>query len=363
MFLHSMSGGLERALAVAAALLALLLLAGPADARAGRKKAIWGPAEVNGKSQFPIYRDLGARIYEAGLSWAAVAPTRPRKPKDPRDPAYRWPSYLDYAVKEARRYHMRVALNVTHAPRWANGGRSREWAPRRPRDYARFVTAAARRYRSVRLWIIWGEPSRKQNFKPLPRFESTGPRRYARILDAAYSALKRVRRRNLAVGGNTFTTGDIPALAYLKAMRLPGGRRPRFDLYGHNPFTRRRPRLSDPPLGFGFVDFGTLDTLVRRLDRYYPRRRGRRRIKLFLEEFTVPTGHRDHQFNFFVSESTAASWLTSALRITRRWRRIYALGWFTLYDEAPRPKGDESLLGLIARNGRRKPAYYAYRDG
>ena len=31
----------------------------------------------------------------------------------------------------------------------------------------------------------------------------------------------------------------------------------------------------------------------------------------------------------------AASWLRSALRITRRSRRIYTLGWFSLYDDPP----------------------------
>ncbi len=56
-----------------------------APAKMSRKKAIWGPVEVAGKSQFPIYRDLGVGIYEYGLSWETVAlkaegPHRPRRP-------------------------------------------------------------------------------------------------------------------------------------------------------------------------------------------------------------------------------------------------------------------------------------------
>ena len=49
---------------------------------------MWGPLEVNGVSQFPIYRELGVGIYQMGMSWSDVAPTRPENPRDPRDPAY-----------------------------------------------------------------------------------------------------------------------------------------------------------------------------------------------------------------------------------------------------------------------------------
>jgi len=55
-----------------------------------RKKAMWGPVEVAGKSQFPIHRDLGVGIYEYSLNWENVAPTRPKDPTDPDDPAYVW---------------------------------------------------------------------------------------------------------------------------------------------------------------------------------------------------------------------------------------------------------------------------------
>lgn len=317
---------------------------------------------MDGVSQFPIYRDLGVRIYQTALRWDHVAPKRPRHPGNPRDPAYRWPSDVTFAVREARKYNIRVLLNVTGAPRWANGGRSHAWAPKRPKDFAAFARAASRKYRSVHLWMIWGEPSRKQNFRPLPRFQATGPRRYARILDAAYGSLKRQTRRNLVVGGNTFTTGDVPPRQFIKYLRLPNGKPPRMDLYGHNPFGRREPDLSEPPLGFGYADFCDLDTLARWVDRYL-RRRHRRRLKLFLSEYTAPTDHKNHEFNFYVTQETQARWIASAFRITRRWSRIYALGWHRLRDDPPRPDGLEVNRGLMDYKGNKKPSYAAYRDG
>jgi hypothetical protein len=352
---------------VIAALAALLAIAGAAEARTpSTKKAIWGPVEVNGVSQFPIYRDLGAGIYETGLEWNRVAATRPRLPTSPTDPAYQWPPELDRAIDEGRRYGIQVSLTVMWSPSWANGGRPPQWAPN-PRHYARFLRAAARRYPSVRLWQIWGEPSRRANFEPMPRFEATGPRRYARLLDAAYGALKGENRRNLVIGGNTFTTGDVSPEAFIKGMRLPNGRRPRMDMYGHNPFTARRPALRQGPLGFGYADFSDLDTLAGWVDRYLGRRPDGRRLKLFLSEFTVPTDHANYEFNFYVRRDTAASWLRSALRITRRWPRIYTLGWVGLYDEKPNGPhgrhGNEVNRGLLDWTGAKKPAYFAYKEG
>jgi hypothetical protein len=332
------------------------------EARAATlNKAIWGPAQVDGRSQFPIYRRLGARIWQTQLRWDDVAPSRPKQPRNPSDPAYSWPADLDLGVREARRNGMRVAVQVLFSPRWANGGRSHEWAPN-PRRFAAFVAAAARRYPSVRHWMIWGEPSRVANFKPLPRFEATGPRRYAVLLDAAYRALKRANRRNLVIGGNTFTTGDVPPRQFIASMRLPNGKRPRMDLYGHNPFTRRFPNLRRGPLGYGFADFSDLDTLANWLDRYFGRPKGRP-IRIFVSEFTIPTDHPNYAFNFHASRPVAARWLGRALRISRAFPRIHTFGWYQLYDQPPNARGDEINWGLLDWQGRQKPAYRAFRRG
>jgi hypothetical protein len=349
-----------------------LALAAPADARApSRKKAIWGPLTFRGESQFPIYRDLGAGIFEYGLRWSEVATRRPIAATDPADPAYAWPIDLDQAAREAAASGMRVAVTVQRTPQWANGGRPDNWVPNRLQDFADFVKAAARRYPTIHIWLIWGEPSRAQNFmplthetrdRPLTAEQAQAPHSYAQMLDAAYVALKTTSRRNLVVGGNTFTVGDISPLNWIRNLRLPNGRRPRMDLYGHNPFTARRPDLRKSPLGHGFADFSDLDTLAGWLDRYLPQR-GPRPLRLFLSEFLIPSDHASHEFDFHVSRATQADWLKRALRIARGWSRIYSLGWYSLYDEPRNKAGNETDFGLIDRHGRRKPSYYAFRRG
>src|SRR5438309_1480867 len=98
-------------------------------------KGIWGPFMRDGRSSFPVYRELGVRLYEEDLHWDTIAPTRPRHPADPSDSAYVWPSEVLRAVHEANRYGMQVALQIIGAPRWANGNKPPKWATFSPRAY------------------------------------------------------------------------------------------------------------------------------------------------------------------------------------------------------------------------------------
>jgi hypothetical protein len=359
-----------------AAVLALVLLGalGPAAATAGaspsRKKAIWGPVAVGGVSQFPIYADLGAGIYETSMNWSTVAPVHPASPRDPADPAYRWPPEIEQAVAEGRRYGIRVSVRVSYTPPWANAGRGPRQAPSNPADYADFMTAAAKRYPGVHLWMVWGEPNNGATYQPLVEDHglplhgraAAGPALYARMLDAAYAALKRVAPANLVIGGNTFTAGTVSPLRWIQALKLPGGRPPRMDLYGHNPFSARRPDLSAPPLGRGLADFSDLDELAGWVDRYLGRPL-HTHPKLFLSEYTLPTDHENVEFNFHMTRAVQASYLRSALKVARGWSRIYTLGYLGLYDDPLRPDGRQVERGLLTRAGTRKPAYAAFRDG
>jgi hypothetical protein len=326
---------------------------------------MWGPGIHDGVSRFPIYRDLGIKIYEDAIPWASIAPRRPHTPGNPRDPAYAWPAEVTQAVAEAKRYHMQVALQIIGAPTWANGGKPWNWAPINPKDYANFAIAAAKRYPSVHLWMVWGEPSRRPDFEPLTPAkpfaklnvqQKLAPHIYARILEGAYGALKSVSRSNLVIGGMTYTTGDISTQQWIENLRLPDGRPPRLDMYGHNPFSFRAPNLSNPPSPDQQIDFSDLARLSKVVDRYLGRP-GDRDPKLFISEWTVPT-KVDLEFNFYVEPLLQAQWITDGLRIAQNLPSIYALGWIHLYDEPP-----ESYGGLIETDSAHKPGYAAFKAG
>jgi len=333
---------------------------------------IWGPTDP---AAFTTYADLGAGLYEIGLNWSLIAPTKPNNPTDPSDPAYQWTPVIDEVIANARAHGMQVVLEISGAPGWANGGRPWRFAPENPQDYGDFVAAASKRWPEVRYWQIWGEPSRRPNFMPLPkrvfgleltRAQRRGPELYAQILDAAYVSLKQVNPENLVIGGNTYSGGDIRPLAYIKALRLPNGKPPRMDMYGQNPFGYRKPDLREDLLqpGNGVADFSDLDVVVEYLDRYLSRAgRNKRKLRLFMSEYFVPTDHANWEFNYWVTKKTAANWLTAALDIARSWKRIYTLGWFALEDEAPNGSGTEVNRGLLTHKGATKPAYYAFKNG
>jgi hypothetical protein len=362
---------MQRKATMLAALIATFILVAPASAGAERYKSIWGPLEFNGVSQFPTYKRLGVGIFQMSMSWADVAPTQPSNPRNPSDPAYAWPPDIDRAIVAARHRGIQVSLLLSGAPGWANGGRSSIWAPNAPADFADFAAAASRRFPGVRYWMIWGEPSKLNRFQPLARADGRrlsarqrrGPRRYARILDSSYATLKKVDRRDFVIGGNTWTSGDVSPLNFIRAMRLPSGSRPRMDLYGHNPFTLRLPDLREEPLSYGTADFSDLDTMARWLDRYGYRNPRGRRLKLFLSELSIPTDHENFEFNFWVTRETQARWLGAALRIARRYKRIYTLGYLGLFDDPPRPDGLEVNRGLLTSTGAKKPAFYTFRRG
>ena len=108
----------------------MLAAAGTSNADAARlDKAFWGPTEVDGKSQFPIYKDLGVTIYQMAAFWSSVAPTPPADPRDPNDPAYDWPENVDYAIAQAKQHHMKVLIMLIGAPEWANGGNTGSTRP------------------------------------------------------------------------------------------------------------------------------------------------------------------------------------------------------------------------------------------
>jgi hypothetical protein len=363
---------LPRFLPLLLALIAALALAAPASAAPiTMKKSMWGPVERDGVSQFPIYADLGVGLFQVTVFWNDVAPNRPAEPADPADPAYRWPPAVDQAIAEGAKYGIEVSVMLIGAPPWANGGEEWRFAPKHPRDFADFAGAAARRWPGVRHWMIWSEPSKEQNFQPLApdngeplrtAKQKRGPRLYARILDASYAALKSVSPKNLVIGGNTFTVGTVRPRHYIRALRLPNGKPPRMDLFGHNPFSMREPNLRDRNLGSGYADFNDLDTLAPFVDRHL-HRKGARKLRFFLSEYSLPTDHSNHEFNFWLGQDVQARWLTKALQIVRSYKRIYTFGYLGLYDDDRRPDGLQVERGLIQRNGERKPGYAAFRDG
>ena len=331
------------------------------------KKAMWGPTVLpNGKSAFPTYRDLGVGIYQTQVHWYETATKRPADPTNPRDPAYTWPVGLSKTIAEANRYGMEVSIMLIGAPPWANGGKDWYWTPKRPSDFGDFAAATAKKYPTVHLWMIWGEPNRAPNFQPmtpasnnrtgpLTPAQQVAPRIYAQMVDSAYAALKAVTPENLVIAGDTFTSAGPDAIypyQWIKYMTLPDGRRPRMDMWGHNPYGFAEPEISDEPSKRGIVAFKDLELLTDALDEAFPDQD----LKLFLSEWGVPIGFKDKDLLYSKSEDDGEDWIKSGFEIARGNPRIYTLGWVHLLDDT------RSSQGLLDIKGNKKPSYGFYKD-
>jgi hypothetical protein len=359
-------------------LLAASALAFPAGASA-LVKGFWGPSDRDSMTR--VYKNLGVKLYQTQLRWAEIAPNRPANPRNPSDPAYRWPKSVDDAVLNAKLClcGMNVGLMVLSSPNWANGNRG-YWGAPNPGAYANFMYAASKKYPDVRLWMIWGEPARKANWqpltpqsekdanagKPLTSAQKKAPRAYAAVLDAAYGALKQANGQNKVIGGNTFSWGSIRPVQFVKNMRFGSNNaKPRVDMYGHNPFTNRKPNLANKPYcgteKAGCADYSDLDWFNRVVDSNLGRP-GHSHVQLFLSEWTVPTRPRDSEFPFYVSPATQAQWIAAGFRVAKA-VNAYAFGWIHLYDEPPYPNRRSISGGLVDHKGVGKPGYYAFQKG
>jgi hypothetical protein len=329
-------------------------LTAAATPAAATEKAIWGPLRMpDGSNAFQLYQRLGVDTFQIQLDFAKAAPAQPTEPRNPNDPAYRWPNELDDAINQASQRGIRVAILVNRAPSWANHGNGPTWVPQ-PKHFAAFVAAASRRYPSVRRWMIWGEPNKSQRFQPAGPSAGAAPRAYARVLDAAYGALKGVSRRNVVIGGMTWTGGEVKPAQFLSWLKLPSGRRPRLDWYGHNPFPFRFPRLRSALLPGGWRDISDVDVFAREVARAFPGR-----PKLWLSEFTIQSGNSSNIFQLSVSRKQQARWLAAAYRIAGRVHAVSGLGWIGLLDQPPAP--GSSNWGLMTHDGTPKPALSAFR--
>jgi len=340
--------------------LALLILATPAQAA---KKSIWGPSKLpDGSSAFTLYEELGVDVYQIQLSWPDVAPVRPdpsTAASDPANPAYVWPTRLDETIADAASHGIEVAIMLKGrgTPAWANGDRDPSWVPDSDADFADYAAAASRRYPRVRYWMVWGETTQQNNFNPMSADSADGPRRYALLLDAAYAALKGVKQSNLVIGGMTHSAGVIRPRKYIDWLRLPDGRPPRLDLYGHNPLSYRFPLRSQGPQLVDMRDMSDLDTLQEDLRRAY----GTGRVPpLWLSEYTISSDQRNRAFAIAVTRAEQARWLTAAYRIADQTSGVHLLGWFNMFDD-PVTRPEHLTTGLMTYEGEIKPAFGAFR--
>ncbi|MDQ4030110.1 MAG: family 1 glycosylhydrolase [Actinomycetota bacterium] len=331
--------------------LALVALPAPAEAsryvRYGIQDDAWlasGPGRLG--QRLDRLDRIGVELYRYTLRWDRIASVKPANGRDHADPAYDWGA-ADAIVDGLRARGIAPILTLWGTPRWANGGRGPNWAPRSKWNFASFAFAAAKRYGAkVNHWLVWNEPNKAGFFRP------TTPRAYVRLLNVAHPALKAGDPNAAAVGagvtGPRGGRGGVSPVAWIRGM---DGARARLDAYAHHPYPSHP---SDHPWRGGCghctaIEMARLERLLREVRRAF----GGKRI--WLTEYGYQTNPPDRFLG--VSKARQARYIGSASRRAYAAPRVDMLIHF-MYRDDGRAAGWQS--GLVNRSGSAKPAYRAW---
>ena len=234
-----------------------------------------------------------------------------------------------------------AVVGLVGSPRWANGGRTPNFAPGAA-SFAGFARTAAMRYRWVNEWIVWNEPNQARWLRP------TTPAVYVRqILNPAYAAIHAVNPRARVGGGVTApraSAGGVSPVAWIRGMRSAGAH---LDAYAHHPYpssSRETPFTG----GCGHcttITMATLERLISEVGRAF----GPKRI--WLTEYGYQTGR------YGVSQQRQAELIgQSGLRVHKA-PRVDMLIHYLVEDE---PQASRFQSGLFENSGRPKLAALAF---
>ncbi|MDQ3741551.1 MAG: hypothetical protein M3389_11485, partial [Actinomycetota bacterium] len=349
-------------------------------------------------------RDLGVDRVRVTLHWHHFAPDAMKKTR-PRGELYYGPRVFDnhdHLLREARELGIDVLVNVSgSAPLWATGGDhpNGEYKPD-PVEFGRFVEMLGRRYDGrhrdenqgerrvprIDAWSIWNEPNLGSRIQPQwERGKPRSPSIYRRLVRSALAALSRSGHGDdIVLLGETAPRGRddktqfssmrpgvfLRELLCLDVDLLPScdfGERMQVSGFAHHPYSITSP----PDVPHPHPDDITLadrDRLTRILDAAAGAGRIPPALPLWYTEYgyqTPPDPIRG------VDLGDHAAWIVRAERITFLDERVAALTQFQLLDDPPRRKFKRTdrrywgtyQSGLKFADGRRKPAYDAYRLG
>jgi hypothetical protein len=315
-------------------------------------------------AQLDLAQQAHASIIRTVVDWYEVAPRRPANPADSFDAGYNFDD-LDALVQNAAARNIRLLITIWGTPRWANGGRTPNYAPTRPADLTQFAQALADRYSGrhpglpyVGCYSIWNEPN--LGIFLSPEFDANGqivgPRVYASLYRAAYAGIKAGNPTALVAIGETSNQGRDHPLAGAPVSVAPGTfarllaqqKGLRFDAYAEHPYATR-PNL--PPtqrVNWPNVTLAMLPRFERSLDLWF-----HRQVPVWITEYAYETRPAAP---FGVTSAQQAEYLSRALRTLQADPNVQMFIWFVFRDS---PTGAWKS-GLFTQSGTSKPAYHTF---
>ena len=373
------------------ALLALLVLAGPASASRSMDTSFEAPQDLinvepaERSAALDDIQSLGVKSLRVVLLWQKVAPEpdATRRPDfNTTDPdSYAWGGY-DALLTEAKQRGLEVLLTVSGpVPTWATEDKKKGDHTTRPNrgDFAQFTTAVGRKFKDrVDTWSIWNEPNQPQFLTP--QYDSKKRPVSGRFYRALYkAALKGLRSAKVddptVLFGETSPRGTgkvVAPLTFLRQalcvdtkgrLRKGCGKLPIDGIAHHAYTTRAGPRFR--PSGPNDVTIGVLNRLTSLMKRAGDSKAIAKGLPLYLTEFGIQSTP-DPVFG--VVQQRQDEYRNLSERIAYYNPRVKAFSQYLLRDDRPnedakskfsRYPGFES--GLRTSGGKDKQAYDSFR--
>jgi hypothetical protein len=305
----------------------------------------------------------GASVIHTTANWAAIAPTRPSSALNGDDPAYHLAD-LDELVASAGRYGLRVMIDVTGSPKWANGGHTPNYMPKKLADFGNFVRMLSTRYNGrtagkgyVGLWSIWNEPNLQQFLYPQYSGKKiVSAANYAKLLKTAYAAIKASNPNAKVAAGETSAQGRDKPLPGASETVAPGTfakllaqqKGLKFDAWAHHPYPTSPSAKPLEKVRYPNVTLSQLSKFEKDLKSWF-----HRAVPVWITEYGHETKPGEKRG---VSNATQAAYAKQALNFVRADPNVQMFIWFTFRDSA----GNPWQSGLESPSGAHKPSFAAF---
>lgn len=203
--------------------------------------------------------DSYSQIAKVGFQWVRITASWNRI-QSSKNGRYDWQD-IDDAVALAKKYNLKVLMQVSGAPEWATGADKLSAAEKNAlnakkiwvasfaplqqydNDFSNFVSALVKRYASQGVidYEFWNEPGNPEFWHDTIQNPRPNPEHYTHLLKIAYTAAHNahndvnVMAGGMTVGNSNSSTGYIGPMEFLERMYRSGAKG-YFDGVSHHPY-------------------------------------------------------------------------------------------------------------------------------
>lgn len=294
-------------------------------------------------------KDLGGTWVRFDLRWSEI--------QNAGADSYDWSRHDDF-IARIQSYGLKPLPILLSVPSWNRPETCNTTDVCMPSDFTsfgNFAGQAAAHYASngIHTWEIWNEPNNVVFWKPKPDAAA-----YTTMLKTAYTAIKAKDASAVVLGGSTSPADDdgtnISPRTFMKTMYAQGAKN-YFDAFAHHPYCY----AADFDCPKAYADWSAWSQMNDTSPslRSIMADNGDTAKKIWLTEFGAPTGGDSTA----VSEARQAQMVTDAYGAAKNSPWMGPLLWYSLKDRGT-SNDREDWFGLIAADGRQKPAYTVYKN-